>query len=123
MTIIINAHENSIEKNELSNANDQYRVIGISTEHLSTNDMAYLDHIARMENDENAAWDGVPFAFVGKRQEGYFVKMYEQLDFENSKITLPQDQLQHIALTALKAGYRMIEFDCDADSYEQFKSY
>ncbi|WP_318482570.1 DUF5983 family protein [Photobacterium leiognathi] len=108
--------------NELNNSADQYKVIGISAGHLSDNDKAFLEKIAEME-EENAMWDGVPFAYVGKRNEGYFVKMYETLDLESCTITLEQDQLFTIAQAALNAGYRMIEFDCDADEYECFTSY
>lgn len=108
--------------NELVNTDDNYRVIGISTAHLSENDLALLEELVLIEQ-RNDALDGMPFAFVGKRNEGYLLKMYESFDLENIKITLPQDSLYTIAQSALNAGYRMIEFDCDANVYDCFPCY
>ena len=91
----------------LNATEDQYRVIGISTDHLSREDRDYLESLAK----------DPAIGMVMGRDTGWFLKLYEDLDL-NLDYPAMSPSLQAIITCVHMAGFRMIEFDCDATSYE-----
>ncbi len=93
-------------RHPLAASQDSYRVISISTAHLSPGDIIGLDSLA---NDSECQ-------MVMKRDTGYFVKLYDDIETNNGFIG-HSDSFDNIVINAYEAGYRMIEFDCDATIY------
>lgn len=90
---------------------EQYRVIAISTGHLTEEDISALE-IAADDSDEN---------MVLERDTGFFIKLYE--DDEDGGINLRHghsDTIQTLIQWCHAAGFRMIEFDCDAPTLPHF---
>jgi hypothetical protein len=97
---------------------ETYQVVALSTGHLTHEDRNALD---------NAASEGDPM--VLKRDTGFFIKFYPA-DTEDNEGISPSNlrhghsaTLKDIIRWALKCGYSMIEFDCDADALDQFPTY
>lgn len=101
---------NYIEK-ELAATEDNYKVIGISTCHLSKADQVSLDELAQDEQCN----------MVMKRDTGWFVKLYEEKEYNDGHAV--SDNLKALLGFCFNAGYRMIEFDADASQYEYLTLY
>ena len=106
---------------ELQATDDQYKCIGINTAHLSGNDLKYLEQC--VANDKVITTGETDFAFVASRQEGFFLKCYnEEQDFL-PKLDLPCDELFKIVEAVSFIGFKFIEFDCDATVYDNLPCY
>lgn len=99
--------------NELRCSDEQYCVIGISTDHLSTEDKMALNGMAEEGN------------MVRCRDTGWFVKLFdapEGFDDSNDFIHTP-DSLKTLLTQCQKAGFRMIEFDIEAKLFNNLPRY
>ena len=100
---------------ELISSDDQYKCIAISTIHLNEHCKSALSALAAHTN------------MVFERDTGWFVKLYDELEYN---LEMPNSacyelgeipsQLATIYSAALSAGYRMIEFDSEAEAYNGF---
>lgn len=103
--------EDSLLLTELEHSEDSYRTIGISNYHLSGADTVVLDDLA---SDPECN-------MVLKRDTGWFVKLYESPD-ANTHASMSLN-LNSILSACLSAGYRMIEFDADANLYQKLQTF
>jgi len=88
-----------------------YRVVSINSGHLTQADNDAL----------TAAADDVDETMVMSRETGFFIKLYE--DEENAGCNLchgHSETIKVIIQWAHQSGYRMIEFDCDAQVLAKF---
>ncbi|WP_238091375.1 hypothetical protein [Photobacterium leiognathi] len=53
---------------------------------------------------------------VMERDTGFFIKLYDTVEQNNSHFKHLSPEFNYIILTALESGYRMIELDCDAQT-------
>lgn len=93
----------------LKNSSDQYKVLGVNTCHVSATEREALDRLAA---------DADCTMILG-RDTGWFVKLYEEPELNSGYQDLG-DTFNHILKSALRAGYRMVEFDCAAQTYDKF---
>lgn len=87
---------------------DRYSCVAISTAALTCYDQQLL---AKLEYDSN---------MVMGRDFGWFIKLYEETDALTAMLGEVNDDcynLHKILLNAHQAGYRMVEFDSDAQLY------
>lgn len=94
---------------EMQEASDQYACIAISTNALTEADKGRLSIIAG---------NGMVF----ERSTGFFIKLYEETEYVLDMLgSLPGGvhNIDKLLLNAHKAGYRMVEFDCDAELYRE----
>jgi len=95
---------------EIRATEDQYKTIAVSTIHLSEQDKARLTELA----------DDKMCNMVLERDTGWFIKLYDETESNEHGVS---DSLNLIFTVCLEAGFRMIEFDCDAQSYECLSTY
>lgn len=96
------------EEINLGLVEEHYQVAAMSTSHLTEEDRDAL--IASIEQGEQ---------MVLQRQAGFFLKLYAEGSPENYRHGV-SDTLSDIIRWAVQSGYRMIEFDADADVLPQF---
>ena len=99
------------DKIHLLNAAETYKVIALSTAHISKEDAAALD-AAAADPEEN---------MVMKRSTGWFIKLYWEQD-SNDQETKNRNrrhgvsaEIKDLLSMAANAGFQMVEFDSDAD--------
>jgi hypothetical protein len=96
---------------ELLASKDTYKVISISTSHISNEDRIKLDVYS---NDKNCN-------MIMNRDSGWFIKLYDDESAnEEHGLSAPLTTLLNVCLNL---GFRMIEFDCDATVYESLASF
>lgn len=94
--------ETPVYEQKLMCAEDQYKVIGISTAHLTMDDKSLLSHLAQRDDT----------SMCMERDTGFFIKLYDELTcYEESTYS---ENILNIVKLAIEAGFRMIEFDGDA---------
>ena len=93
----------------MASSSDQYKTLGVSTSHLTIDDLKALEEIA----------DDLNCNMILSRDTGWFVKLYDE-PFDNFHKGM-SESFNKILIGALSAGYRMVEFDCDATEYKTFK--
>ncbi len=107
----------SKQTHELYTSEDQYKCIALSTSHLDKDSCKALEELS--DNSH----------MVFERDTGWFVKLYDELDYN---LELPSggrnidkfpSQLTKIYTSALSAGFRMIEFDQDAQVHDSFETF
>lgn len=92
--------------NPFLSARDTYRVVAVSTGHLTSSDMRYLESVSvREPNRDN---------MIMSRDSGWFIKLYDEDDMYNHREGL-SIAANEILRLAYMAGYRMVEFDSDAE--------
>lgn len=96
---------------ELSASEDQYKVIGISTGHLSEEDKIKLNEMAHNSN----------CGMVTGRDTGWFIKLYNETEYNTDLFSGFSEQAKKLLDTVHKSGFTMVEFDNDATVYEAFK--
>ena len=89
----------------LRESDDAYRVIGISTGHLSCDDEVLLSTLS-FSGECN---------MIRERDTGWWMKLYT--DLENNFYDGMSNELKEIVTASHFAGYQMIEFDGDANFY------
>jgi len=92
--------------------NETYQVLCLSTAHLTESDKDLLQCLS----DDPEEW------MYMARKPGFFVKLYSD-ELGLNKVPGDTDQLQKIVDAAFLAGYRMLEFDRDADALDGFEVY
>lgn len=95
---------------QLKASQDQYSTICISTAHVSKEDRTKL---SRMCFDPNCN-------MIMKRDTGWFVKLYDEAEDNDYDVS---EDLKALFYYCVEAGFRMIEFDCDAEIYGFFTRY
>jgi hypothetical protein len=100
---------------KLNSHKDQFKAICLSTAHLTKEDYDLLGSLA-CEHGESMHMD---------RDTGFFIKLYEE-DGSDESLNTRKDysgSLNRIVREAAEAGFRMIEFDCDAEVCEAFPTF
>jgi hypothetical protein len=101
----------------LGDEREQYSCLAVSTSHIKESDAKMLQHLA--DSEPNVC------DMIMARESGFFIKLYEEEDeylddpeYEhlNYYSTLSHEANALIEL-AYRAGYRLIELDCDARRY------
>jgi len=92
----------------LNVADDQYRCLGVSTAHLSPEAQASL------EREQGGG-------MIMERDTGWFVKLYDDINILQ-QMNLSTDLLQ-LLFTIHDAGFRMVEFDADAQIHNLLTQY
>ena len=96
------------------NAKDTYKCLSICTSHITEADSNRFEEVSE-DCDQ-----------IMERKYGFVIKLFEEdpenvesVNFERFYVTwgLPE-RVMHILLAAYCAGYRMVEFDADAQYYE-----
>ena len=92
---------------------DQYKALALSTGHLRQEDKQILTNMA------------FNTGMITERDTGWFIKLFELMGniAESASVweenyPFISEHLRHIFMGAYLAGYRMIEFDSDADTIE-----
>lgn len=94
--------------NKMLEERDQYACIAVSTAALTHDDERLLDWLIG-EHDN----------MVFSRDTGYLVKLYEEPEANLlCKVDKNNYNIDKVLLAALSAGYRMVEFDRDAELYK-----
>lgn len=91
---------------------ETYRVVALSTKHLSHQDCSELRHLTHGPEE---------YGMVLARDTGWFIKLYEELDSSMDIVT--NSSLRHIIKWAHSHGFRMVEFDCDAGIVDELNQY
>ena len=98
---------------KLKNHAEQYKAIALSTGHLTEEDVMTLTNMVHRTN------------MVTMRDTGWFVKLYEIENKDASDIEawreyypFVSDSLMTILQCVYLSGFRMIEFDSDAEEIE-----
>lgn len=99
----------STSTSALAGAVDQYKTLCVSTAHLTPDDMEAIDVLAK----------DIDCNMITGRDTGWFVKLYEESEY-NKKYRDCSEHFHYILITALNSGYRMIEFDSQAEQYDYF---
>jgi hypothetical protein len=89
---------------QLNKSEEQYKVVGISTGHLTVDDSFSLDKLSS-DCDCN---------IVMGRSTGWFIKLYDQKD-QGQAYHGMSIQFITILNSAYEAGFRMVEFDSAAN--------
>lgn len=97
---------------ELASTTDQYKTIGISTCHLSMDDHNALTCLSS-DPDCNM--------ICSRDCTGWIVKLYDEAE-RNTGYEGMSDHFHSMLVSVRKAGYRSIEFDCDAQIYDCFET-
>lgn len=97
---------------EFKNAKDQYKVISVCTSHIEDSDRLALN--ALTENSEHT--------MISSTIYGWRVKLYEELKLNLEYLGISM-AVKRILFAAHKAGFRMVEFDCDAERYENLPEF
>lgn len=104
------ASNTDIKNNELTTSSDQYKALGINISHFSAQD---IETLTSMANDENTN-------MVVARETGFFIKLYDDVNAEYQGATIA---LQNLFKTVRQAGYRLIEVDTDAKTYNTLETF
>ncbi|MGR5448527.1 hypothetical protein ACP3V3_01840 [Vibrio sp. PNB22_3_1] len=98
----------------LKAAKDQYLAIGVSTDHLSKADKAQFT-LWSQDESMNA---------LSERGTGYYLKLYDR-DYLVPVQGLDSLSVgvQRIIMDAWCSGFRLIEFDVDANHYEGYATF
>lgn len=104
--IPMNTENNNLISAAFTKTEDTYKAIGIYIGHLSKPDREALKELSE---------DG-EVTMVMERDTGFFVKLYDEAKY-NVYGEL-SDLANNILAFAYEAGFRMIEFDCDATAYD-----
>lgn len=96
------------EEINLGRAEEHYQVVAMSTGHLTEKDRDAL---------AEAVSDGDQMAL--QRQSGFFLKLFDEESPRNYRHG-HSETIKDIIRWAHQSGYRMIEFDCDAQVLPQF---
>ena len=83
---------------------DQYKCIAISTIHLTDEDIDKLGAASVSSN------------MITERDTGFFIKLYDKAEHNQNLCDNLSESAQGIIMTAFEQGFRMIEFDSDAES-------
>jgi len=95
----------------MNNNEESYKVVVLSTSHLSKKDVEALDHA--ISDGDN---------MVLKRMTGFFIKLYPSNTASNFRHG-HSESIKKLISWALNKGYQMIEFDCDGNLVPQFPTY
>lgn len=98
-----------LSQSELAMSDDQYKALGVSVEHLTDTDLKLLEAMA--DNPENN--------MVMGRATGWLVKLYGN-EGESEKYSGMSEGFQDVLKKASEAGFRLVEFDTDATTYNAF---
>lgn len=90
---------------------DQYRAVCLSTGHLPREDCTKLEDLAADEHSP-----------VLSRHHGWIIKLPEDLDTDDALNGLSKE-FHAILSDAHALGYRMIEFDSDATTYDYYPEF
>jgi hypothetical protein len=93
----------------LVDAVDQYKTLCVSTAHLTPDDMEAIEVLAK----------DIDCNMITGRDTGFFVKLYEEPEY-NKEYSGCSDHFHHILISAFNNGYRMVEFDSQAEKYDYF---
>lgn len=89
---------------------EKYTVLALSTGHLTAEDSLLLKELSRSSQ------------MILGRDAGYFFKLYED-EVESNLDEGMSEHLKHIIQCAHNSGFRMIEFDSDANVLPQFATF
>ncbi len=95
---------------ELEKSIDQYRVVCLSTGHVTDTDREVLEDLARNRKEN----------MIMGREYGWFIKLYED---EATRFEGVSEHVHHILDAAFNAGFRMVEFDRDAKIYNTLPTF
>jgi len=107
--LVVSTRSINDTENALISTSDQYKTLCVSTSHLTRTDMQALEVLA---ND-------IDCNMIAGRDTGWFVKLYEEPQY-NKEYSGCSEYFHHILITSLNNGYRMIEFDGQAEQYDDF---
>lgn len=96
---------------ELSASEDQYKVLGINTGHLSEEDKTKLNEMAHNSN----------CGMVTGRDTGWFIKFYNEPEYNAGLFSGFSEQTKKLLDSVYKSGFLMVELDTDATVYDAFK--
>lgn len=85
---------------------ESYKVIALSTAHISCDDSENLMDMA----------DSSDYGMIMSRDSGFFIKLYSESESNHYKEL--SDAANLILSWAFNQGARMVEFDCDAGEVE-----
>lgn len=88
---------------------DKYQCIGVSTSHLTSDDKDKLSLTADGECN-----------MIMERDTGFFIKLYEETEYTHNLCDNLSQEAQDVIMACHAAGFRMIEFDCDADELLEY---
>lgn len=103
---------------EMKQSIDRYTVIAVSTAHIHAADAERLLEMGKSDDHQ----------MILSRDTGAFVKMYlsdssgEERDIEQDFPGF-SDAFYNVLRSAYSAGYLMVEFDSDADTYEFLEAF
>jgi hypothetical protein len=109
---------------ELNESEDSYRCLGVSTGHLSSKDCEIFSENAQelSHGTDHYGYQMKKHNMLMQRDTGWFLKLYEGYRWELNATAPHLKGLSRSAMqlieAAFLAGYRLIEFDCDASEYE-----
>ena len=93
--------------NPFLSARDTYRVVAVSTGHLTSSDMRYLEGVSKYVVDTER--DNMVMA----RDTGWFIKLYDEPEY-NQRVGLSIAANELLKLAHM-AGFKMVEFDSEAE--------
>lgn len=105
--------ENPIFEIPLLSSIEQYKVLSVSTVHLSPLDRELLDDLS-----EDALFSDMYF----RKDTGWFVRQKKNQRYFDSMNQM-STSLKSILTSVFESGYCMVEFDCDALEYRCFKTF
>ena len=88
---------------------DQYKCIGLSTSHLTRDDKDKLTRTAATD-----------CGMIMERDTGYFIKLYVEKEYALDLIDNLSQEAQDVIMACHEAGFRLIEFDRDADELLEY---
>ncbi len=91
---------------------ETYKVVAISTGHISERDAKLLTEAAESGEDD----------MVMARPTGFFIKFVDSPESDDCRHG-ESDEIKNIILWAKAHGFQMIEFDSDATVYDQFPEF
>lgn len=97
---------------ELTSTRDQYKVIGVSTAHLTTSDMLELTAISFSDTGNS---------MVFSRDSGFIQKLFKEQEYNTNPSM--SDSYNHILKTIHEAGFLMVEFDSAAEIHSCFQEF
>ena len=89
---------------------EEYKCLCVSTRHITKEDENILNQKAKDNN-----------TMIAERETGYFVKLFEHAD--DNVYSQLSEAFNSVLEYAHVHGYRMVEFDCDAQEYEVFQKF
>lgn len=96
----------------LTAANDQYKALGVSVCHIPLDEHDALNKLAG-DPDCN---------MIMGRDTGWFIKLYDEIE-SNLGYNGLGEEFHNILVSAVKAGYRMLEIDTDAQVHDEFPTF